>query len=143
MDIKKRVIILWSAFIVCIITTIVLWFAMNNSKPQYEEVQATVLNSKVNQVVNKKTGSKTNFCKVEVEYNGQNYELGNVHSISTYPKGKKVKAYLYNEKLYANTEGVKTSTPVAIAYFIFLFGNFILLYIALVQTTKINKKENK
>ncbi len=138
---KKRVIILWIAFIACIVATVVLWFKMNEVELQYEEVEATVLSSKVEQVVNKKTKSRTNFYKVEVEYNGQNYELGNAHSASAYPKGKKVKAYLFNEKLYANVEGVKTATPVAKAYFVFLFGNFILLYIACVQTSKARKKE--
>lgn len=142
MDIKKRVIILWCAFVVCVITTVILWFAMNNANPEYEEVEATVLSAKTDQVVNKKTGTKTNFYRVEVEYEGKSYELGNVHSLSSYTTGRKVKAYLYNGNLYANTEGVKTSTPIAIVYFIFLFGNFGLLYIASVQTTKLHPKNN-
>lgn len=37
---KKKVIILWCAFVVCLITTVALWFAMNNSKLKYEEVEA-------------------------------------------------------------------------------------------------------
>lgn len=140
MNIKKRVIILWILFVGCVIATVALWFAMNDAKPQYEEVEATVLNAKVEQVVNKKTRAKTNFYKVEVEYNGQNYELGNAHSTSAYPKGKKIKAYLFQEKLYANVEGVQTATLVAKVYFVFLFGSFILLYITTVQTSKLRKK---
>jgi len=144
MNSKKGVMILWVALIACIGATVALWFAMNDAKPQYEEVEATVLNASVDQVVNKKTGSRTNFYKVEVEYNGQNYDLGNVHSIATYTKGKKVKAYLFNEKLYANVEGVQTATPVATVYFVFLFGTFILFYITVVQTSKLHqKKEDK
>lgn len=140
MDIKKRVIILWIAFVACIIATVALWFAMNNANPKYEEVEAKVLSSKIEQVVNRKTNSRTNFYKVQVEYNGQNYDLKNAHSISEYPTGKRVKAYLSHGKLYANIEGVKTSTPVAIIYYICLFGNFVLLYVASVQSTKLHQK---
>lgn len=145
MDIKKRVIILWVAFVVCVIATVTLWFAMNNVKSEYEEVKATVLSSEVEQVVNKKTGSRTNFYKVKVEYNGEKYDLDNVHSAYEYPEGKVVKAYLSNGKLYANVEGVQTDTPIAKVYFVFLFGSFIMLFVAAWQMSKLhqNKKEEK
>ena len=58
---KKLVIILWIAFVVCVIATVGLWFAMNNSNPEFEEVKAIVTSSETKQVVNKKTGSRTNF----------------------------------------------------------------------------------
>ncbi len=142
---KKKVIILWCAFVVCLITTVALWFAMNNSKLKYEEVEATVLSSEVEQVVNKKTGSRTNFYKVKVEYNGEEYDLGNVHSASGHSRGKRVKAYLSNEKLYANIEGVRTATPVATIYFVFLFGTFGMLFWAAIEMGKLsqNKKQEQ
>lgn len=143
MNTKKSVIILWIAFAICVIATVVLWFGMNNAKLNYEEVEVLVLSSKVEQVVNKKTGSKTNFYKVEVEYNGEKYDLGNAHSASAYPKGKRVKAYLANEKLYADVDGVKTATPVATAYFVFLFGSFGLLFIAAVQSSKLHQNKSE
>jgi len=68
------------------------------------------------------------------------YDLGNAHSAYEYPKGKVVKAYLSNGKLYANEEGVKTSTPIATIYFVFLFGSFGMLMFAATQTSKISQK---
>ena len=115
---KKKLYFLWVGFVVCVFSTIGLWFAMNNAELKYEEVDAIVLNSKTNQVVNKKNGTRTNFYKVEVEYEGKTYDLGNPHSATAYPKGKRIKAYLYNDKLYANIEGVKTSTPIAMYIYI-------------------------
>ena len=53
-----------------------------------------------------------------------------------YPEGKTVTAYLANDKLYANEEGVKTATPVAIVYFVCLFGSFGLLMAAAMVTSK-------
>lgn len=127
MDKKKISIVLWGAFVVCLIATVALWFAMNNTKAEYEEVSATVLSAKTEQVVNKKTHSTTNFYKVTVSYEGEEYDLGNAHSTYEYPVGKTVKAYLSNGKLYANVEGVQTDTPVAKVYFAFLIGTFVLL----------------
>lgn len=138
---KKRIIILWIVFAVCLVTTVVLWFAMNNSNPEYEEVKATVLSSKTEEVVNKKTGSRTTFYKVKVKYEGKEYDLENPHNVYMYPQGKSVTAYLSNDRLFANVEGVKTSTPVATVYFIFLFGSFAMLFVASIYTSKLNKKE--
>lgn len=140
MDLKKKVIILWIAFVVCIVATVALWFGMRNAKPEFEEVEAVVLGTKTEQVINKNTGNRTNFYKVEVEYDGKEYNLENVHSLVGYTEGRKVKAYLYDDKLYANEEGVQTSTPIATIYFIFLFGTFGLLMIAASKTSKLHQK---
>lgn len=137
---NKKVIILWSIFIVCLVLTIVLWFAMNKANPEFEEVKATVLSSKTEEIVNKKTGSRTTFYKVEVRYNGETYDLENAHNTYMYQQGKTVTAYLYNGKLYANQEGVKTSTPIATVYFIFLFGSFGMLMVAATYTSKAYQK---
>lgn len=140
---KKQIIILWSIFVACVIATIGLWFATNNITPEYEEVQVTVVSSETKQVVNKQTGSRTNFYEVKVKYNGEVYDLGNPHSAREFPKGKTVKAYLSNGKLYANIEGVKTSTPVATAYFVFLFASFGMLMFAAIQTSKVSQKNKE
>jgi len=76
-----------------------------------------------------------------VEFEGKEYELRNVHSAASYYKGQKVKAYLSNDKLYANVEGVKTSTPIATIYFIFLFGSFGMLFVAAMYTGKLSQKK--
>lgn len=140
---KKQIIILWGAFVVCVAVTVGLWFAMNNSNPEFEEVKATVLSAETTQVVNKSTGARTNFYDVKVVYEGKTYDLGNAHSTYEYPKGKVVKAYLSNGKLYANVEGVKTSTLIATVYFIFLFGSFGMLIFAAMQTSKISQKNKE
>ena len=45
-------------------------------------------------------------------------------ALPIYVPERTVKVYLYNGKLYANIEGVKTSSPVATLYFVFLFATF-------------------
>jgi len=139
---KKISIILWVIFVICVVAAVALWFAMNNSNPDYEEVKATVVSAETKQVVNKKTGSRTNFYEVKVRYDGEVYDLGNVHNTYMYQEGSTVKAYLSNGKLYANTEGVKTATPVATAYYVFLIGSFVMLMAASIYTSKLAQNKN-
>lgn len=138
---KKKAILLWSIFAICVVVTIALWFAMKNAKPEYEEVEVEVISAVAKQVKNKKTASTYNFYEVKVEYNGLTYDLENAHDTYSYPKGKKVKAYLSNDRLFANVEGVQTSTHIATIYFIFLFGSFIMLFVASMNTGKKAKTE--
>ncbi len=141
---KKKVIILWIIFAVCLVTTVVLWFAMQGTEVEFEEVKATVVSAKTEEVVNKKTGSRTTFYKIEVKYDGKTYDLENAHNTYMYPEGKTVTAYKYNGRLFANQEGVQTSTPVATIYFIFLIGSFIMLMVAATYSGKlIDKKKEK
>ena len=140
---KNKVILLWGAFALCVVLAIVFWNLMNNVNPEYEKVKATVVSSKTEQVVNKKTGSRTNFYKVEVQYNGQNYDLKNPHDAYSYREGKVVDVLLSNGKLYANVEGIKTSTPVATVYYIFLFGSFGMLIVASMYTSKLGKEKKE
>lgn len=133
---KKKVIILWVVFAVCLIATVCLWFAMNNQNVEFEEVNVTVLSATTERVVNRKTGSSTNFYKVKVRYQGKEYDLENAHNTYMYQEGKEVKAYLSNNRLFANEEGVETSTPVATVYFIFLFASFAMLFVAPTYTAK-------
>ena len=53
--------------------------------------------------------------------NGKEYKLQNVHGLAGYYKGRTVKALLSNDKLYANVEGIKSTSPMAIIFFGFLF----------------------
>ena len=133
---KNKISLMWGLTIVCLILTVVFWFLMNNQDVSYKEVMATVTDTSSREVVNKKTHNKTTFYKVMVKYEGKEYELHNVHSLVGYYKGKSVKALLSNNKLYANEEGVKTATPVAIVYFVCLFGSFGLLMAAAMVTSK-------
>lgn len=137
---KKKTIVLWIITAICLILTIVFWFLMNHAEVNYKEVTAVVTDTSSRTVVNKKTGSRTTFYDVKVKYKGKEYELKNVHGLSGYFKGKSVKALLSNEKLYANAKGIKSTSPIAITYFIFLFGTFAML---MITTTYMSKSKSK
>ena len=137
---KNKVALMWGLTIVCFILTVIFWFLMNNQNISYEEVMATVTNTSSREVVNKKTHNKTTFNTVMVKYEGKEYELHNVHTLTGYYKGKSVKALLSNNKLYANEEGIKSTSMVAIIYFIFLFGTFGMLMLSATYTSKTKKE---
>ncbi len=140
---KSKVALMWILTVICLILTIVFWFLMNKTEVNYEEVTATVINTSTKEVVNKKTKNRTTFYEVKVEYNGKEYELQNVHGLSGYYEGKSVKALLANDRLYANVEGIKSTSPVAIVYFVFLFGTFGMLMLSSMYMSKMktNKQE--
>lgn len=139
---KNKVAIMWIITAICLILTIVFWLLMNKVEVQYEEVTATVINTSTKEVVNKNTNNRTTFYEVKVEYNGKEYELQNVHGLSGYYKGKSVKALLSNDKLYANVEGIKSTSSVAIVYFAFLFGTFGMLMVSSTYMSKMKTKKN-
>ena len=138
---KNKVAIMWIITVVCLILTIVFWFLMNNTEVNYEEVTAIVTDTSTKEVVNKKTGSRTKFYEVKVRYEGKEYELQNVHGLSGYSEGRSVKALLANDKLYANVEGIKSTSPVAIIYFVFLFGTFGMLILSATYMSKVKTKK--
>lgn len=138
---KKNVAIMWIITAVCLILTVVFWFLSNKVEVNYEEVTAIVISTSTKQVVNKKTGSRTNFYEVKVMYDGKEYDLENVHGLAGYYEGKSVTALLSNNKLYANVEGIKSTSPVAIVYFVFLFGTFGMLMLSATYTSKMNAKK--
>ena len=134
---KKKSIILWCIFVVCLITTVALWFQVNAQEVEYEEVEARVVSAVTKQLKNRSNGTTYDFYEVMVDYNGEIVELENVHNTYQYPQGKTVKAYLANNgRLFANEEGVSSSTPLATVYFVFLFGSFIMLFVAAIYSSK-------
>lgn len=140
---KNKTVIMWIITAICLILTIVFWFLMTNAEVQYEEVTAYVIDTSSDIIVNKKTGSRTTFYKVKVKYEGEEYELQNVHSLSQYSNGKSVKALLSNGKLYANVEGIKSTSPIAVIYFIFLFGTFAMLIASSTFMSKARSKKQE
>jgi hypothetical protein len=139
---KNKVAIMWIITVVCLILTVVFWFLMNKVEVDYEEVTAIVTDTSSKTVVNKKTGSRTTFYEVKVKYEGKEYELQNVHGLAGYSEGKSVKALLSNGKLYANVEGIKSTSPVAIIYFIFLFGTFGMVFASATYMSKMKQKNS-
>ena len=140
---KSKVAIMWILTVICLILTIVFWFLMNKTEVNYEEVTATVITTSTKEVVNKKTKNRTTFYEVKVEYNGKEYELQNVHGLSGYYEGKSVKALLANDRLYANVEGIKSTSPIAIVYFVFLFGTFGMLMLSSMYMSKMKAKKQE
>lgn len=122
---KKSYIILIVIMIICIVVTIGLRFFMDNMDINYEEVKATVISSESHL---KRVGkSRQIVYDVKVEYEGNTYDLENVHDTYSYVEGSQITAYLSNGNLYANIEGVRTSTSLSTVYFVFVFISFILL----------------
>lgn len=140
---RKLVILMGVGFVVCLVLTIVFRILMDNQDLEYEEVEVQVVSTDTDTVRVKTRYSSTTTTKyiVEVRYEGKTYDLENVHSLSGYWEGKTVKAYLSRGKLYANIEGVNTSTPVAYAYFVFLFASFILFMVFICNTPHLFKKK--
>ena len=142
MSMKKKSTLLWCAFVVCLIATVVMWFVVNTQKIEYEEVEVRVLSAETTQLRNKSTGAHYDFYEVTVEYNGETYKLENVHNTYQYPQGITVKAYLTNNgRLFANIEGVSSSTPLATVYFVCLFGSFGLLFAAAFYSGKAKQEK--
>ncbi len=137
---KIKVALMWIITVICLILTIVFWFLMNKTEVKYKEVTATVISTSTKEVVNKNTKNRTTFYEVKVEYNGKEYELQNVHGLSEYYKGNSVTALLSNDKLYANVEGIKSTSPVATIYFVFLFGTFGMLMASATYMSKVKEK---
>lgn len=140
---KNKVLIMWIITAACLILTIVFWFLMNKVEVNYEEVTAVVVDTSSKDVVNRKTGSRTTFYEVKVKYEGKEYNLQNVHGLVGYSKGRSVKALLSNGKLYANIEGIKSTSPVAIVYFVFLFSTFGMLIASSTYMSKMKVKKQE
>lgn len=119
--------------IICIVATVLLRGSMDKAEFDYTEVKAMVVSSDT-----KTTTIKTGYSRstmesheVFVSYNGEKYKLRNAHDSYSYREGALVTAYLSGDKLYANVEGIRTSTPVAYAYFTTLIGSFVMLLVTL------------
>lgn len=139
---KTKVILMGVGFVVCLVLTIVCRIRMDNQALEYEEVQVLVISTdtKTTKIRMSYSSSSTTQYVVKVSYEGKTYNLENVHSLTGYSKGRTVKAYLSHGRLYANIEGVNTSTPVAYAYFGFLIASFILFFVFACSTPYLFKK---
>lgn len=127
MSMKKKSKMIWCIFAVCVIVAIILRLAMEAQKLEYKEVQVRVISAETKHIQNRRLHTTYDIREVKAAYKDKVYELGNVYNTNLYTPGEHVKAYLSNGRLYANIEGVSTSTPLAKVYFVFLFGSFGLL----------------
>lgn len=122
---KKSYIVMIVVTIISIVLAIVLRVLMDHIDIQYEEVKATVISAESQIKVSRKY-TYTDY-NVKVAYEGDTYELKDVTNTYSYMKGKVITAYLSNGELYANIAGVRGSTPVATAYFVFVFISLALI----------------
>lgn len=143
MSMKKKSKLIWCVFAVCLIGMIILRIVMELQNVKYQEVQATVVSAQTRHIQNRRTHSTYDIYEVKVNYQGKVQELGNAFKSSQYSSGQKVKAYLSNGKLYANLDGVKTSTPVAKCYFACLYGSVIFLILGFVYMEKAKREEQE
>lgn len=128
------------ATLICLICTVGLRLAMDRQTVDYVEVSVVVKNSETR--YSKVGKSRMSTKVVTVEYMGKTRKLENVHSSAAYIRGKTVKAYLSNNKLYANVEGITSTTPLAKLYFVFLFSNFglVIIWLSLWESARKAKK---
>ena len=140
---KTKVILMGVGFVVCLVLTIFFRICMDNQELEYEKVEVRVVSTDTEKIKVKMQYSTSTTTKyiVKVSYHGKTYNLENVHSLVGYSKGKTVTAYLSRGKLYANIEGVNTSTPVSYAYFGFMIASFILFLAFACSTPYLFKKK--
>ncbi len=143
MSMKKKSRLIWCAFAVCLIGMIILRIVMELQNVKYQEVQATVVSAETKHIRKWRSSDTYDIYEVRVTYKGKVHELGNAFKSYQYSPGQKVKAYLSNGRLYANLDGVKTSTPVAKCYFACLYGSFIFVILGLVYMEKAKREERE
>lgn len=127
---RGRTAIFWLLFLACAAAAVVLNVKMRNQDVEYEEVNVMVLSARDVTLKNNKTGTRTTLHEIEVLYNGERAMLENAHDSYSYREGQSAKAYLSGGRLFANVEGIQTTTLLAKVYFGFLFGSFGLLGLA-------------
>ncbi|MCM1181955.1 MAG: penicillin-binding protein [Roseburia sp.] len=132
---KKKAVITWIIFVICVIATIGFRYLSDNEQVEYEEVTARVVSAEKKTVRNRSTHSTYTSYEVKVEYDGKEYDLKNAHS-AYYRQGETITAYLSRGKLYADVEGVQSSTMLFYAYFAFLVGSVVMFGVALNNTIK-------
>lgn len=139
----KKVWICGILTILCIIAAVFLRKSMAEAELDYSKVQVRVLSSETTQRKIRVNNSTTqmNSYDVRVSYKGKEYALKNCHDSYSYREGQTVTAYLYNGKLYANEEGVRSASVVGIAYFVALFSSIGLFVLTLVLLSKAGKQK--
>lgn len=120
--------------LLCLVLTIVFRILSDGEIVEYKEVQATVISAETRHI--KILNSGLDLHTVKVKYNGETYKLGNPHDSYSYKPGQIKTVYLANGKLYANVEGVQTSTLYSKAYFTFLIATFVLFIVWMVSLSK-------
>ena len=139
----KKVYLCGILTIIGAVLTVLLRILMSGADVSYTEVEVQVVSAETVDTTVRVGRARSTMTSYEiiVNYEGENYELQNAYNTYSYPEGSTVTAYLSNGELYANIEGVKTSKPVATAYFVALFATFIMLFVTLYLWQREKDKE--
>lgn len=137
---KRKVMLMWILFVVCVITTLVLRYFLERQDVEFEEVTVTVLSAEKKELENRKTNTTLTINDVKVEYEGEEYALKNAYDVYMYPTGKEVTAYLSHGKLYANIAGVESSTLLYYVYLAFLIASFIMFGVAINESIQARRR---
>ncbi len=137
---KRKVMLMWILFVVCVITTLVLRYFLERQDVEFEEVTVTVVSAEKKELENRKTNTTLTINDVKVEYEGEEYALKNAYDVYMYPTGKEVTAYLSHGKLYANIAGVESSTLLYYVYFAFLIASFIMFGVAINESIQARRR---
>lgn len=126
----KKVYVCGIVTVICIVATVLLRKPMDNVKLDYTEVTAQVVSSQTKKTTVRTGAHRSTLTEYEVivSYMGKEYKLDNAHDTYSYREGADITAYLSDGKLYANVEGVRSSTPEAYAYFVALIGSFVMFF---------------
>ena len=129
----KKVFALGILTIIFIVATVYFRIEMDNSDLEYTEVKALVVSSETITKTVKSGYSTSTITEYEivVRYEGKDYDLINAHNSYSYKEGSTVTVLMSNNKMYANEEGIRTSSYVGTAYFVGLIGSFILFMVTL------------
>ena len=129
----KKVFALGILTIIFIVATVYFRIEMDNADLEYTEVKALVVSSETITKTVKSGYSTSTITEYEivVRYEGKDYDLINAHNSYSYKEGSTVTVLMSNNKMYANEEGIRTSSYVGTAYFLGLIGSFILFMVTL------------
>ena len=143
----KKVLALGILTIIFIVGTVYFRIEMDNAELDYTEVQAMVVSSEtVTKTVRSRYSTSTiKEYEIVVRYEGKDYDLINAHDSYSYREGSIVKVLMANNKMYANEEGIRTTSYVGTAYFVGLIGSFILFMVTLCVWAQVaqNRKRAK
>lgn len=137
---KKKAMLMWILFVVCVLGTVGLRYLSDREDVEFEEVTVTVLSAQEREIENRKTNTSYTSYDITVEYEGKEYALKNAYNVYQYPTGKEVTAYLSRGSMFANIEGVQSSTPLFYAYFAFLVASVVMLGVAINESVKAKRK---
>lgn len=138
---KKKVFTCGIVMVLFIVAAVVLRKFSDNEKLDYTEVKARVVSSETIVKKDKYSTTAQNVYEIVVRYEGENYDLKNAHNSYSYRPGEYVTVYLSNGKLYANLEGVRSATPLGIAYSVSIIGAFLMFIVAMVMLTKAGQQK--